>query len=474
MANTFICTQGTSIANPFRNELSAMQKLNHPWESTASEAEAFRKQLFASLTSLKSESAAKVATRSAELTILGKKHLQPEDRVVLLATDTYLGKITSEALRKILTSYFKLPEDNIVIERIVGLQVKDKKLLEESGVGNFFEITRKHVESALKEGHQVYLCPNGGFKGIVPFLTYLGMLKNCKVLYTFEFSESVIELPSLPFTLDTTLFKRAETALKLLTENIELSENEFLAAVENYVPEERELFLGFVQSLPNGRVTPSAILETLIDAAETHYAMLSTDALKDLEKLQDTLDYEKFITLILRAQDSDFFDQYRHPLQTTDLIAIKQGNTNERLLGYLHGGLFYVARILKHDDYNRLTNKRKQAPQKKDYPLSTFHRWEPEDKTLTTRKGFDRLKEIDDKRQKVESENQTLTENAKNQDVQIQRLQKDVKDLQKECTALTRKVDTLQQENAELQSRKISPSLIQTLRLWWKNRNAAR
>jgi hypothetical protein len=53
------------------------------------------------------------------------------------------------------------------------------------------------------------LCPNGGFKGVVPLLTVLGMIFRAPVVYVFGIDETVITLPQLPIDFATNLLERA-------------------------------------------------------------------------------------------------------------------------------------------------------------------------------------------------------------------------------------------------------------------------
>ena len=383
--NTYICTQGTSIGNVAGPALRELQRENLAWDAKpgkhdplSEKVAAFSKQLDVKVKELcdSKTSEAELEKASAELKVLVKSHVAATDTVVILATDTLLGRHCADALKTVIVKRLGLAAPNVRIYRIEGLQVSDAKQLQGVGFGNFIDTARREIETALAESDgSVYLCPNGGFKGVVPFLTVLGMRYHCRVLYTFELADALIALPTMPFTLDTELYGRATRALELLSEAVEQPKQVYLNNVDNYDPREESLFLGFVQVLPGDKVTPAPLLEKLLDASAKRGAMLSDDARRDLEKCDVAL----FTEIILSSQDNAWLyspGHFHNTLHNTDLVAIKPGHANCRLLGYVHEGRFYVARAVNHDAYDRIINDHK-APKVKDYPPEKFTFWTP-------------------------------------------------------------------------------------------------
>ena len=382
MARLFICTLGTSIANRCPS-LRELQKENSPWDASITDKmKQFERELKENLESI-ARKKSDLEKSSAEITVLTKAKITAGDRVVLLATDTYLGKKCSEALEHLLEKQFNVSD--VKTCRIKGLQVHSEEQLLKEGLSNFINETRRLIEEVGDYGTEIFLCPNGGFKGVVPFLTILGMRYHCKVLYTFELAESLIVLPSLPFTLDTTLYRRAERALKVLNEVIEQSEEVYLKNIDDYDESERDLFLGFVERNNMGMVTPSSMLEPLLEAAKTSFSvMLSKDAIARMEKLEGDYAYGRLVELMAKAQNKQWLDtkEHRHSLETTNLMAVKPGaNVTERLLGYEREGEFWVTHVFPdHDSYDSATSGSK-VPQKQDYPPEAFERWTPRELT---------------------------------------------------------------------------------------------
>ena len=452
MPRVFICTQGTSIANKLTN-LRELQKEDFPWDSQEPMAKAFNQALDKKSTEWQRLSCTELAKESAELTILNQRKLTIEDRVILIATDTFLGNACSRVLRQLLLKHWRLPEGNVQIRRIEGLQVTDGERFKRNGIGNFLEGIRKEVNEARKAGYEVFLCPNGGFKGIVPFMTFVGMLNHCKVLYTFEQTKTVLELPSLPFSLDISLYRRAEAALQHLEAEVELPKEVFLNEIVDYSPSEESLFLGFVQQTDDGtKVTPNSLLASLLEAqvAENTGAMLSKDARQDLEKIGPGPLYDKFTNFILRSQNPDYRDNNLHPLETTNLYAMKRIQTGERLLGYPVDTKFYVARVLQHDEYDRLTTG-SDVPQKADYPLSCFSRWEPTQAIAKTPKGRSELSALCDENAALREQLAVARSEVAAQKHAVDEAQDSLIDLQEKFEDHSQTLQHLESQNATLQ-----------------------
>lgn len=482
MARVFFCTQGTSLANPCGDLLREQQKVSHPWEYDPPRGDPFIKEFKAHIDGLQKKSVQEVGTACAELDSLYRAKLTADDTVVLLATDTYLGKVCTDALKRLLENVFKLSPDKISIERIVDLQVHDPKRLEETGYKNFLELVRKKVETYQQSGCELYFCPNGGYKGVVLFLTIFGMLYHIKIIYTFEHAKKLVTLPSLPFTLDRELFKRAENALRCLSEEIEQPEAVYLKNIQDYTEEERALFMGFVQSDGKGKVTPLSLLEPYICAAERPFmVMMTKEAVNTMEELRkaDNKSYSELLSYIKNAQNPEWRNRsvHYHPLERIDLVAIKPGPVSARLLGYPKNNQFYVTHVFKkHDAYDRVINGR-PAPKAKDYPDSAFISWSPEE--LGTKRNATLFEELTKENDRLTERNEiALAENKKLSDEkrqlqtahqqQLSGAQRQIERLQTEAKTLKDKISTLEQETIPLYLKSVS--LWQLFAAWWRFR----
>ena len=58
------------------------------------------------------------------------------------------------------------------------------------------------TDDNLNYQYDLILNPTGGYKGVIPFVTVLGMLYGKRSVYIFEHAEQLINLPPLPFSFD--------------------------------------------------------------------------------------------------------------------------------------------------------------------------------------------------------------------------------------------------------------------------------
>lgn len=371
MNTVYICTQGTSIANRCEG-LAELQRADPdhrplPW--------GHREPKFEQLVKAKLDGldATGLRSASAELKVLSMKGAKRGDRVVLLCSDSYLGDVCGRFLQESISRCLDLDESDVEIRRVADLQVHDGERLSTFGLKNFIDEARKTIE-AFSGQYEICLCPNGGYKGAVPFLTILGMLYHCSVFYTFEFAESLVTLPPLPFTFDCSAYGRARKALATLTNEVEMPEGKYLSLIDGYQEDERDLFLGFVQHTRIGFVTPSPLVDSLVQRTMVREAMLSKQALEDLEREKKGKDYFKWCRFILNSQDPVWCKGHLHSLNESPFQCLKRtGKSTQRLLGFMRHGRFYITRAVQHDEYESAMWKGRPE----DYADSDFQRWEP-------------------------------------------------------------------------------------------------
>ena len=368
----FICTLGTSVANFFERKV-LQEKQAHPGEWGDADPE-FEKKLAEFVTGTLQDKTG-FHTCCAEASVLKKAGVAPGDRVVLLSADTGLSRMCGEATKRLIVSGFGLGDAAVELVRIPGLQVGDPMRLRSEGLSGFV----KNVVSRIEENRytsDILLCPVGGYKGIVPFLTALGMAFHLPVYYTFERIDSLVRLPPLPFSLDRELYVRAKDALLEIGRRCEMPEGEFLARIKGYTEDERDMFLSFVEpSGKQGFVTSTAFTETFAPSFECDKAPVSRQALEDIKMLSHGQWYRVACKMVIESQDRMMRDQWKHQKAVaTDLQILKQGNTSIRVLGYEQGGRFYVCRVLAHGDYDRLLDGKK-CPQVSDFRDEEFVEW---------------------------------------------------------------------------------------------------
>jgi putative CRISPR-associated protein (TIGR02619 family) len=350
-----------------------MMKRHIPWEeSNTGDGAELRKQIAGFFRQDTHNPSKKENLKNicAEINVLSRLGIEKSDRIILLASDNAQGRICAEMVKQASIDAFGLPEAAVEIRRIEGLQVLDSKKLRDTGLKNLVKITLDYLANdAIRYGYDIILNPTGGFKGVVPFITILGMLYGRRCVYLFEYAEELINLPPLPFSFNLQLYNRVRPALVYTEENVAVSEEAFLSKVIDYTPAEHDRFMVFTEPFDEHSVTISALAYCLynIDNAGEK-PLLAESALKDLSKTTGTSSVV-LRRLIKKSTNPLWRSQHTHTVYTSDLIILKQGHTSERIAGFVRDGRFLITIVFdNHDDYEANIGKHRQ----KDYENAVF------------------------------------------------------------------------------------------------------
>jgi len=373
MNKLIICTVGTSIANDCPAQ-KAMFKQHNEWDS---DAEVLRSQIQDLLN--KSERSAKSSqtrgTISAELNTLNKLDVDKNDRVILLSSDNAQGRVCAEMNKKAIMESFNLSNAQVTIHRIEGLQVHSAKKLRETGLKNLVKVVVNEYlgNENVRYSYDIIINPTGGFKGVVPFLTVLGMLYGKRTVYMFEFADELINLPPLPFSFDMELYDRVRPALVFTEKEVAVTEENFLKKIKNFSPEERDRFMAFTEPFDSTHVTLSPLAYCLISAENRQekpvIAQSAEDELKKIEGIPSLM----VRRLIRNSVNPIWREKHIENWQHTDLLVLKQPKTAERIAGFLRNGKFCITHVFaSHDDYIRILRNYS----KKDFDNVAFFEWE--------------------------------------------------------------------------------------------------
>lgn len=302
----------------------------------------------------------------AETNSLARMKVSKDDKVFLLHTDTDDGRLCAEEIAHLADTEMGISPK---LERIAGLQVTDAKVFRQQGIQNLFDTLNRLVREHPQ--YEVALNGTGGFKSVVPYLTLYGLINQYSVYYIFEQSNALIELPPAPITFDYDRVSAAACALNKLRDEGTMTEDEFFGLIPNLEFHDRPLYETLLEKIDN-LVAPSAFAMLLYakqdeNAGEVY---VSPRALASYEKSRGPV-REQFNFMLTRVADPLWRAAKIHPLNGTDLIAYKPGNTSERILTTMQGRRVYVCEIAQHDFYETIAKKRKIA----DYDLTTFGPW---------------------------------------------------------------------------------------------------
>jgi len=121
------------------------------------------------------------------------------DYQILLSTDTYVGKLTSEFIKEILQQIgFK----NIYVESIDKLNTKNTENFTE-GIKELRDVIyNKYVSNDGYANYKKVFNLTGGFKSVNAYLNVLGMFYADEIIYVFETKTDLIKIPKLPIKIN--------------------------------------------------------------------------------------------------------------------------------------------------------------------------------------------------------------------------------------------------------------------------------
>ncbi|MGK0290452.1 MAG: putative CRISPR-associated protein (TIGR02619 family) [bacterium] len=393
MNKLVICTTGTSISNRCPAQRK-MFKQHNDWND---DGEELKKEIIEFLNKPENSLTKEKTRRTvcAEMNTLDRIGIKPSDRIILLASDTAQGRVCAEMIKKVVIDAYNLSDEQVEVRRIEGLQVHNAKILREYGLKNLVKVALEYLaDEQVRYSYDIILNSTGGFKGIVPFLTILGMLYGRRTVYLFEFSDQLITLPPLPFSFDLQLYSRVKYALTYIDEEIAVPEQAFLSKVTNYTTSERDLFMAFTEPFEDGLVTLSPLAYCLLSIdSDEEYCLVSKQVNESLKKNKG-LQSIAIKRLITNSKNPLWRSIHIHRWETTDLLIMKQAKTAERIAGFLKNEKFHVTHIFSdHLEYERTLGKFS----KKDFKDTEFVRWEVSEDLGVDQSNRDILAEERDK-----------------------------------------------------------------------------
>jgi CRISPR/Cas system-associated protein Csm6 len=165
---------------------------------------------------------------SAEINSLVKMQEELQDNLdaYLLCTDTILSVVAAELIQE----WFQNSQGGYPIKIIYNnrdyiskLQVERRDDLMKEGLPSLLERIRSiALEKKPKGWEDVLFNITGGYKVIIPYLTFMATVNNCKTFYIFEGGDQeLITVPPFPFKMDMDLFSKYEKQIEKLASGIQ-------------------------------------------------------------------------------------------------------------------------------------------------------------------------------------------------------------------------------------------------------------
>lgn len=369
---TILCTVGTSIAGGCP-ELGRFQKQGSVW---ADDTVRLQSEITERLRRFDLTTANGRVTASAELNSLHRYGLLEGDEVILLATDTADGRACAHTLSRVIEETWL--GSRTKIERIEGLQVRDAERLRRTGLTRLLQTVLTYVEDPQRQyGGGLVLNPTGGFKGIVPFLTTVGMIFHVPTFYVFEFSDALIRLPPLPISFDLELFLRARPAVASLQKEGVMPEERFYKLIPGFEEGERPYFQSLLEvDGSDATLSPLALTLAEMQESERKAVWLSPQAQEKMESLQGT-NRKRLEDVLTRFANPLWRVGQSHSFPSCELPVFGGKKLPFRMAAVFRGGRAYLCRLYRveeHDTYEAEFAKLRL----RDYEtLDNFIEWKP-------------------------------------------------------------------------------------------------
>lgn len=364
--STIVCTTGTSVAGP-ANPMAKHQSPGAYGKAILERVEKLRREL---------SSKAFLTKISAETNSLRAMDVSEDDKLILLHTETKDGQICAHEVAGILEHDFNIRP---VLRSIKGLQVTDALRFRREGIQDLVRVLDELHTEAAGNGSKLSLNITGGFKGVVPYVTLFGLLRRLDVVYLFEQSDSLICLPPAPLSFDYERLSRARVAIGAIADKVSMTREDFYKLIPGLPYPERDWYGLLLEDAADAgtehvTLSPLGLLFENDARAEEAKVYISKNAQEQFDCSEGDC-RAQFAFMLLRVGDPLWRRGKVHIFHGTDLRVFKPGATSERIACIIRDGCVYVCELLKHDEYERVLQKRKES----QYKLGEFSPWDPPD-----------------------------------------------------------------------------------------------
>ena len=271
------------------------------------------------------------------------------DILHFFATDTPAGTLAARIISDFAREYFKIQTE---VVRIEGLQVTDDTSFNTQGIRRFISRVFDRLNKASRGTYRRVLNPTGGYKGVVPYLTLIGMIEeDVEISYIYETSSALITLRRIPMTLDYTALGSAHDAL--LAANREFISRDTLAELLGVDAQELlkhpALSLFDVDDDQYSINGLGVIVLNKLGIKPDYEVYLSEQAKKAFDKLNESSTKTKYETYFDGAANKSWFESHIHSVKNAaNAIVLKIGHTDERVWAFREGQRVLIAELTRH------------------------------------------------------------------------------------------------------------------------------
>jgi putative CRISPR-associated protein (TIGR02619 family) len=140
--------------------------------------------------------------------------IDKSDTHILITTDTAQGEATSQILESFLSSE-GIERKNIIPLTQPGLSLSSTAVFTES-MANLIPVMLEMLQKYKDDQYQICFNLVGGFKALQGYFNTIGMFHADKIIYIFEGSHEVVEIPKLPIAIDIKKVEKYKVQLAMM------------------------------------------------------------------------------------------------------------------------------------------------------------------------------------------------------------------------------------------------------------------
>ncbi|MDY6991414.1 MAG: hypothetical protein SVR94_02245, partial [Pseudomonadota bacterium] len=176
----------------------------------------------------------------------------------------------------------------------------------------------------------------GGYKAMIPYLTILGQVNKVPVRYIFEDTDTLIEIPLLPLTIDNSLFEKYEREFYLIEEETSLNKQNHYQFVEEAAS---------CLEIDDTGVTLNSLGLVLWDKYKSRYFFFyaSDDVWKEIQSQED-------IKRILKTKFGDKDSRQNKTEIKGEHFVYDDGDNNNRIYYFDEQGTVYIYKTFQSEE----------------------------------------------------------------------------------------------------------------------------
>jgi putative CRISPR-associated protein (TIGR02619 family) len=156
---------------------------------------------------------------SAEIKAIETYNLKANDKIILVSSRTTAAFFCAKALQRyfsdVCSTKISIADSDIKI--VMDLREAKDKNFQTRGLPDFLNVIVELIKK-YQSDYEIVLNPTGGYKSLFPFMMITGIIYGAKVIYIYEKSDRLINIPPMPLHVSIPGWTRLESLVEVLSD----------------------------------------------------------------------------------------------------------------------------------------------------------------------------------------------------------------------------------------------------------------